>query len=297
MAHTIKNKNVELTLDLPLENYSGARFDWSTKITTVKYQGALVTGEEIVGAKPTVSTGKGFYNEFGIDSALGYDETKKGDWFHKIGVGLLKKTDDQYLFSRAYEIKACTFDIKADLGSIQIECKAPPYNAYSYILSKEIRLAENGFVIHYQLLNDGRKAIVMDEYNHNFLQIAQDLVGENYSLNFPFPISPDHVEEYLNPDEVVQWSENRLSFAHTPKRDFFFSNLTGGKTVQATWELINHKRGIGIREVGDFQTDKVNLWGREHVISPELFFKISLQPGEMVTWTRRYEMFFIENDK
>jgi hypothetical protein len=294
MAHTIKNKNVELRLDLPLENYSGARFDWTAKITTVKYQGVLVTGEEIVGAKPTASIGKGFYNEFGIDSALGYDETEKGDWFHKIGVGLLKKSNEQYLFNRTYEIQACAFDIKTNANSIQIECSAPEYNAYSYVLSKEIILLENGFLINYRLVNNGRNAIVTDEYNHNFLQIAQDLIGDNYSLKLPFPLSPDHVDEYLNPDEVVRWSKDRLSFAHTPKSDFFFSNLTGGNAIQATWELINHKRGIGIREVGDFQTDKVNLWGREHVISPELFFKISLQSGEAVSWARRYEMFLTE---
>ena len=297
MAHTIKNKNVELRLDLPLENYCAARFDWTAKITTVKYQGALVTGEEIVGAKPTASTGKGFYNEFGIDSALGYDEAEKGDWFHKIGVGLLKKTDEQYLFNREYEIQACAFDIKTDSNGIQIECSSSEYNGFSYVLNKQISLLNNGFIINYRLINNGQKAIITDEYNHNFLQLAQDLIGENYSLKFPFPLSPDHVDEYLNPDEVVQWLETSLSFANTPKSDFFFSNLTGGNAVQATWELINHKHGIGIREVGGFQTDKVNLWGREHVISPELFFKISLQSGEAVSWSRRYEMFFLEKNK
>jgi hypothetical protein len=35
--------------------------------------------------------GKGFYNEFGMDTALGFEEAAIGGWFHKIGVGLLKK--------------------------------------------------------------------------------------------------------------------------------------------------------------------------------------------------------------
>ena len=34
---------------------------------------------------------KGFNNKFGVDSALGLVEAKIGEWFHKIGVGLLKK--------------------------------------------------------------------------------------------------------------------------------------------------------------------------------------------------------------
>ena len=45
--------------------------------------------------KPDVNNennfGKGFTTEFGIDNALGFYEAKKGEWFHKIGVGVLKK--------------------------------------------------------------------------------------------------------------------------------------------------------------------------------------------------------------
>ena len=34
---------------------------------------------------------KDFINEFGIDTALGFDETDIGGWFHKIGIGFIKK--------------------------------------------------------------------------------------------------------------------------------------------------------------------------------------------------------------
>lgn len=44
---------------------------------------------------------KGFYNEFGIDTPIAYEETKEGGYFHKIGIGLLKKEEEQYWFSNS----------------------------------------------------------------------------------------------------------------------------------------------------------------------------------------------------
>ena len=54
---------------------------------------------------------------------------------------------------------------------------------------------------------------------------------------------------------------------------------------------MNIKSKIGISETGSFKTDKVNLWGCEHVISPELFFNIFIKPGESVEWSRNYNVF------
>lgn len=291
MPHRIKNKNVEVLIDLPHENYAGPRFDWSGKISAVKFKGESVSGVEVLGSKNIDNYGRGFYNEFGIDSPLGYRETKKGDWFHKIGVGLLQKTEDDYAFSNAYQIKPCDFDVKTSLNKIQFECDSPSVNAYSYWLKKEIELIENGFVIHYCLKNTGEKAIITDEYSHNFLSINNDLIGDNYKLEFPFRLVPEHFEESVNLEQAVGVENSEISFKHTPREAFFFSNLSGGKAVEAKWELRNRHHQVGIQETGDFQSKKVNLWGCGHVISPELFFEINIRPGQSISWSRRYELF------
>ena len=64
-----------------------------------------VSGAEKMNIEDDNKYGKGFYNEFGMNAAIGYDETREGDWFHKIGIGLLKKDGGDYLFSRTYEIQ------------------------------------------------------------------------------------------------------------------------------------------------------------------------------------------------
>ena len=57
---------------------------------------------------------------------------------------------------------------------------------------------------------------------------------------------------------------------------------------------MNIKSKIGISETGSFQTNKVNLWGWEHVISPELFFNIFIKSGQSIEWYRTYNVYKVE---
>ena len=288
MAHILKNKNVELQIELPLEDYNSSRFDWTGKIAHVKYENIPLSIAEKLNCKNENDFGKGFYNEFGIDSALGFKETEIGGWFHKIGIGLLKKESTSYDFGKAHEIRPAQFKTRIEDDRVLVECTSEESNGYSYLLKKEVRVVDNGFVIKYYLENTGEKEIETDEYAHNFLAINQDEIGEDYQLKFPFLLNSELFGETVNPERKVEIGVGKIEFNGTPEQPFFFSNLNGRASVDSEWELINLKSNIGIKEVGNFQTSKANLWGNKHVISPELFFKISLQPGESTEWSRTY---------
>lgn len=291
MTHILKNKNLEIQIDMPLANYNFSRFDWTGKIVSVKYKDIYISGKEKMNEEDDTKSGKGFYNEFGIDSAFGFDETNVGDWFHKIGVGLLKKEDRDYLFSRNYEIQPALFNVTTCKEKISISCNSQQVNGYSYALRKEIVLTESGFIIKYDLKNTGIKTIITNEYVHNFIAINSELTGSDYILRFPFYIKPELFEGNVNPEGKVEIGQKEISFNGTPGEQFFFSNISGNETVVASWELINIKRKIGISETGSFKTNKVNLWGWTHVISPELFFHINIKPGEEIEWSRTYHVF------
>ncbi len=111
MTQILKNKNLEIHIDGPLENYKGSRFDWTGKIVKVKFQNMELSGVESPDCENEHYLGKGFYNEFGIDYALGFEEAPIGGWFHKIGVGLLKKEDSLYHISKTYAVKPAEFKI------------------------------------------------------------------------------------------------------------------------------------------------------------------------------------------
>lgn len=293
MPQKLKNKNLEITIDLPHENYNLPRFDWTGKIVTVQYQGKHVTGTELADAAEDTFCGKGFYNEFGINAPVGFDETEAGGWFHKIGVGLLRKEEGPYDFSKAYEIQPLEFEVATGADKLRIKCQAPDLNGYSYFLEKEIALLENGFQINYYLENTGKRTITTNEYNHNFLAIDRALIGRDYVLKFPFQIQPALFGETVNPEKMVDIGRREVTFRGNPQEPFFFSNLSGGETVDAQWALKNTKSKIGISETGNFRTHSVNLWGWGHVVSPELFFHIMIQPGQSEKWSRTYHVYDI----
>ena len=290
MPHILKNKNFEIFIDFPNENYNFSRFDWSGKIVKVKFQNIIISGNEKSDGNKENNFGKGFYNEFGIDNALGFDEAKNGEWFHKIGVGLLKKEGDEYLFHKNYETRPAKFKSILESNRILITCKSENVNGYSYVLKKEVELFENKFKVKYNLENTGQKVIITNEYNHNFISVNKNLIGSDYVLKFPFKLKPSEFEEYVNPEQKIDIGQQEIKFNSTPNKTFFFSNLSGNKTIDAAWELINIPKKIIIRETGNFQTNKVNLWGSKHVISPELIINLYIKPGQTFKWDRTYSV-------
>ena len=293
MTHVLKNKNLEIQIDLPLSNYNFSRFDWTGKIVSVKYKGIYISGVEKLNEEDDTKSGKGFYNEFGIEAPVGYDEIREGDWFHKIGVGLLKKDGAEYLFHRKYEIQPASFDVSAKPDKISISCKSQSANGYSYEYKKEIKLVESGFIIKYHLKNTGSKTINTNEYDHNFIAINNEFISGDYILKFPFNLNPKLFDAIVNPEGKVEIGQKEITFTGTPNEQFFFSNLSGSENVDAAWEILNTKSKIGISETGSFKTANVNLWGWKHVISPELFFDICVEPGKEVEWSRTYNVFEI----
>ena len=291
MTHILKNENLEIQIDLPLSNYNSSRFDWTGKIVSVKYKGISVSGMEKLNDIDDTKSGKGFYNEFGIEAPVGYNEISEGDWFHKIGVGLLKKDGEGYLFSKMYEIQPAVFDIAAKPENIIISCKSQNANGYAYEYEKDIKLVESGFIVKYHLKNTGAKTIITDEYDHNFIAVNNEFISSNYILKFPFNLKPELFDATVNPEGKVKIGQKEITFNATPSEQFFFSNLSGNETIEASWEIINTKSRIGISETASFKTNKVNLWGWKHVISPELFFDINVEPGKEIEWSRTYKVF------
>lgn len=294
MAHILKNNNLEIHIDAPFENYKFSRFDWTGKIVLAKFQNIQLSTVESTDCKNEHDFGKGFYNEFGIDTPLGFEETEIGGWFHKIGIGLLKKENSKYLFNKKHEIKPAEFKIISESNKFTINCISENINGYSYLLRKKIELLDNGFLINYYLENTGKKDINTNEYVHNFTTINNDSIGSNYILKFPFQIKPELFEETVNPEQKVDIGKNEIKFNGSPNEQFFFSNLTGNENVNAKWELSNLKSGIGISETGNFKTNSVNIWGWKHVICPELFFDICIKPGKALEWSRNYNVFKIK---
>ena len=293
MTVVLKNRYALIHIDKPNQNYNHPRFDWTGKIVKVNYKGSILTGYEKENAPADSNIGRGFYNEFGIDRPIGFSECMNGEWFHKIGVGLLKKDGTEYSFDHPYEIKPLEFKIEADSTRAIIRCEGEEVNGYGYQYEKQVILKDHGFKIYYTIMNTGSKIIETDEYNHNFVMLDNDFIGRNYQLNFAFDLLPGEVGETLNPGDIVKIEKSKIEFTYAPSSPLFYSFLNGKSTVPARWEMINFRLGMGIREIGSFHCKKVNLWGWKGALSPELFCEVKVRPGEKQVWTREYQFFTV----
>lgn len=294
MGLRLKNDLVEIEIDLPQENYQFSRFDWSGKVVNAWFRGNSFTGFESLDRSKDYYLGKGFYNEFGIQAPLGFHELPIGSWCHKIGVGLLKKQAETYSFMEPYQLQPASFELSKDSQSIKLKSIAPEINGYGYELNKTISLHSQGFELGYQLENQGSKKIETTEYNHNFLSFNHSLIDHGYVLKFPFKIDQTQFDEFVNPEKLLYFDGDRLKFLKKPTKEFFISNLSGAQWVEATWALEHRKLRLGVQENANFQTNAINLWGTEHVISPELFVKIDLEPGASQSWSRTYSFYELD---
>ncbi|MFT7020631.1 MAG: hypothetical protein ACJASO_002828, partial [Cyclobacteriaceae bacterium] len=243
---------------------------------------------------PRAQEGRGFYNEFGIEQAVGFASIKDGEWFHKIGVGLLQKNGDVYDFAQAYKIRPAEFEVITGENQIQITCRSAFCDGIAYVLKKLIQLQEDGFDVQYELINRGEQIIETDEYMHNFMAINGEGIGPDYELDFPFEIQPDGFNKTVNDEKVVDIGKRKITFNGHPTQDFFFSNLSGGQQVTASWTLTHEGAKIGLSETCDFKTASINLWGIGYVVSPEIFKHIKLLPQQSTQWSRSYRFFSLD---
>ncbi len=288
MSIILSNNILKLEIQKPGEKYQGSRFDWTGQIIQIFYKNrnSFCTNEsQLIDNENKL--GRGLYNEFGIDKPVGYDDCKPGEQFLKIGIGMLKKeSNDPYNFFHPYQVIPVSFNYEFTNDSITFFAETGIVNGYGFKLVKKIRLNANCFSIHYELFNTGAKPILTNEYVHNFLSINNRLIDESYQLKFS--ASLNLAGAIVNPEDKVVTNEDIISFKDKVHEEFFFSEMMLVKENGASWKLENKIEKIGIEEKVDFTPKRINLWGKKHVISPEIFFEINVEPGDSICWERGY---------
>lgn len=290
---------------------SGTRFDWSAFITQVTLDDAhtyCVTGVPEPGQG---SGGTGLCNEFDIEEPIGYDEAEVGECFPKLGIGLLVKPDESaytqhgprqprqtgYRFAHPYEI-AAKFPIHVETTASQATFTVEPVacRGYAARVVKTVSVQGAELTIAYELQNVGENPIVTTEYVHNFIGIDGNAMGPDYRLRLPYaiafpPVPPEFAPFAERLMAVLDIQGGDVRCKATPEHPFYCRPLGFSKTDAAQWELVHEPSGVGLREFDDFAPTRVAIWGREHVISAEVFVVVDVQPGETQRWTRRYEFF------
>jgi hypothetical protein len=314
----IKNDQIHAKIYLPDAKsgfYRSTRFDWSGVIGSLEYKGhnyygpwfKKITdvydfgyeGEDVTSAPFTAMVGPG--EEYQTDGkALGYDDAKAGGTFIKIGVGVLRKPEEEkYDHSKAYEIvDGGKWSVKKHSDSVEFTQEVPDLGSgYSYVYRKVVRLTKGKpeMVIEHSLKNTGPKPIRSNMYNHNFLTLDNQPPGPGLSITVPFELKPRREPN----KELGEVRGNKIVYVKTLEgKDRMTTSATGFSDSAKDYDfrVENRKVGAGVHITGDRPLANVNLWSIKTVMAVEPFIAMNIEPGADFNWKISYEYYTFTPD-
>lgn len=283
----IELKNDQLTISIlePGKEYTRSRFDWSGIVEQVTLNGTTFLGQEAQGDNRGTE-GVGLSNEFGIETAIGYDEVKVGEEFLKIGIGAqIREEEKDYFFFDEYRNRTFPIEYKVESDRVDFQQNGVRLNGYGYDYSKSIILYGNSLTIHCKLKNIGDKPIVTEEYCHNFFRLADSDITKDtvIQLNYEFG-------EIKKVGDINKFP-SMVNFNNDLVETFYVKGEVFGHPDDFSWRLSNKVLGVAVECYEDFKQSIFACWGMPYVISPETFKNINLKPNEETTWNRTYKFF------
>ena len=284
--------------------YRSTRFDWAGTIFRLEYKGHTffapwfkqhdpdlrdVEYRAALGgfAAGTVSADIGPVEEF--STPVGYDEAAVGGTFIKIGVGALRKPEEQhYHWATRYEI-VDPGKRSAQTGRDSIEfVQELAANGYSYVYSKTVRLSKGKpeLVLEHRLRNTGQKRIESSVYDHNFFVIDDLPSGPNFAIKVPFGIL-DAKDELA----VLQIRGKEIGYARELQKDErAMVSVAGFGPTAADYDIrVEHKSGAAVRITADRPLGRFVICSVRPTRCPEPFIDLNVQPGQEFTWRIAYE--------
>ena len=244
-------------------------------------------------------------------------EAKKGQWFPKLGVGLLKqkKNNRKFYFMENYDCKP--FDMKYSIEGNKAEFIMEPMESMGYAarLKKTVTVRGNEITAHMSAENTGSRDINAFEYQHNFVNIDNIKTGTGYKLKMPFrgetenlnkcvrkcykPVKP-HFMVYIlyilgffrKPryydgfmrckGDTVEWLKPLSGYSYWAATDKIYADRG------LYWRLTNDNSEASVEEHFSFVPARVVNWGMEHCICTEVYAPVHVKPGEVYEWERKW---------
>jgi hypothetical protein len=294
----ISNEHVRVKFYLPDPErgyYRGTRFDWSGVIHSLEYQGHEYFGVWFPRYDPRLHDAiTGPVEEFRTgEVSLGYAEAKTGETFVRIGVGTLRKPDEEtYRIFGTYEIAdPGRWTITPGPDQIEFVHQLAHPAGYSYTYTKKVRLEKDRpeMVIEHSLKNTGSRPIETSQYNHNFFVIDKQPTGPAAVVTFPFAARATRDLKGLAIVEAGQ-----LKYLRELRRgESVFTEIEGFGATPKDYDfrIENRKAGAGVRITGDRPLSRLVFWSIHTTLCPEPYIDMRVEPGEEFSWEIRYEFY------
>lgn len=293
----ISNNAIKATLYLPdtaTGYYRGTRFDWAGVIANLEYKGHSYFGKWFEKYDPFLHDA--IIGPVEAFDPMGYDQAKPGELFVKLGVGSLRKIDNEpYKFVAPYQhVDKGNWSVQKKGDQVRFTHVLKDAAGYSYEYEKTVKLTKGKpeLVLEHRLKNIGKQRIETAVYNHNFLVIDQQASGPDFKVQFPFSAKATG-----DLKDILSNSGQHIGFLRPlQNRESIYTLVEGYGTGASDYDIKveNTKTGAGVRIRGDRPLSKLAFWSNSKNLSPEPFIAINVAPGQEFTWKIAYEFYTIE---
>lgn len=276
-------------------SYQGTRFDWSGVISSLQYKDHQYFARWYEHHDPKIHDAiTGPVEEFRTnDSGLGYDETKVGGTFVRIGIGRVRKPDEKaYRPYDTYEVvDPGKWTVRKHKDRIEFTQRLRSDEGYAYVYTKTVRLVKGKpqLLLEHSLKNTGTRTIDTTQYNHNFFVIDHEVVGPDVVAKFVF--APAATRGFKDRADIVG---DEIHFPRDIEgKNGVFSELTGSQNDVKDYDfkVENLKTGAGVHFTSDQPLLKVNFWAISTVAAIEPYIHLKIEPGNEAHWAIRYDFY------
>ncbi len=291
---TLNSKRLRVELAAPGEAPNNKyRFDHAGFITEVILDNTVrFCASEPQNLNHPSSGGRGLCNEYGFDISK---EVPTGEFFPRFGIGLIRKAaDERFVFYKNYkDVQLFPIDVHQTENGVTYITEPIPCQGYALRSKKEITVDDNRIIMTISVENTGEKEISLHEYCHNFLSIDGMSAGPDYCLDIP-GINDLGYERLIDSNglstHLKGYGKGITFFEHTAIGTFYSVDTANiSENIPFTWTLSHKGAKASVEAEEYFTPSRINIWGVDHMLCPEMMHQFSVKPGETHEWKRSWK--------
>jgi hypothetical protein len=265
--------------------YRATRFDWAGVIPSLTYKGVEYFGQWFPRYDPKLHDSiVGPVESF---DPIGYDESKPGGTFLRIGVGRLKRVDEKPVNNFfTYDIAdGGEWSSKPAKDRVEFTHDLPGV----YVYRKIVRLDGDKLILEHSLKNTGKTVLETDVYNHDFYMIAGKPSGPEFTVKFPF--EPRTTQD-MKGITVIKGKEVGYTREFQP-RESVYAEMDGFSDSAKDYDIVVENRAAkaGVRQTSDHGISKLHFWSINTTVCPEAYTHVKVDPGKEFRWKVQFQFY------